>query len=646
MLRFQVTMEDFVENTRKTEDKTSAWHHFLKSKTKSEAKCKYCSKVLLCTGGSTSALRNHLKNKHLVFLESTKTTPQQTEHEQTAPSTSKKSKKITEYLTTSDSMELTVSRMVTLDGIAFRVFANSVDLRRLYKKSNLNLPASANTIKSIVMLYSQKAKQEVICLLAALKRGGKKFSLTADEWVSSRNHRYMNINLHSPDLNNKSHINLGLARLEGSATAIKCADILEKRLQEFDVSLEDDISGLTTDAAAVMVKMGKCLPVHHQLCYAHGIQLAVIDLLYKKHPVHDEEACHVDVVVMEYDNQHQSDSESDDEEDGVTVETENRQQSDISNKNYKDLIQKVRKVVKVFKKSATKNDVMLQKYVKEKFGHDMCVILDCKTRWSSLFSMIERFLVLHDCLQKALLDLKSDIRFTDDEITSLKQLKEALESVKGVVEVLCQENATLLTADTAFKCLFRKLSSCNSRLSCELLSALKKRIGERYLMIQGVLKYLDDASSFFNDESFIFAKPTADFIKEIVSKIAVDADEIAPLALQATVTASAPAFKSFKDELLHALTPAKSCPEPSLIASDLEIEKMVLCEMALHENGGGRGKFLTKAYNALITIKPTSVESERAFSTAGYFCNKIRSRLNDSTLDVLLFLRSYFQRSI
>ncbi|KAH9629866.1 hypothetical protein HF086_006550, partial [Spodoptera exigua] len=416
----------------------------------------------------------------------------------------------------------------------------------------------------------------------------------------------MNINLHSPDLNKKEHINLGLARIEGSATAIKCANVLETRLQEFDLSLEDDISGLTSDGAAVMIKMGKCLPVHHQLCYAHAIQLAVLDVLYKKKSVVDERSCGDDEgMEMEGINLHQSDL---DEEDGILVETENRQQSYVSNQHYKDIIQKVRKVVKLFRKSATKNDVMLQKYVKEKFGWDLCVILDCKTRWSSLCNMIDRFLELYECIQKALLDLKSDIRFTDEEITSLTQLKDLLETVKGVVEVLCLEDATLLTADTTFKC---------------------------------VLKYLNDAQEFFDDES-LFPKPTVEFIKGIVMKIAFDDDDNVPLASHVNLPIPAPAFRSFKEELLHKLKPTKSNAAPTLFASNLEKEKMVLCEMALHENGGGRGKLLTMAYNAFITTKPTSVESERAFSTAGYFCNKIRSRLNDSSLDALIFLRSHF----
>lgn len=67
--------------------------------------------------------------------------------------------------------------------------------------------------------------------------------------------------------------------------------------------------------------------------------------------------------------------------------------------------------------------------------------------------------------------------------------------------------------------------------------------------------------------------------------------------------------------------------------------------MLLFENGGTRGDFLQRAYEFLMTIKPTSVESERAFSAAGLFATKIRSRLGDETLDALCFLKSYFKNN-
>ena len=44
-------------------------------------------------------------------------------------------------------------------------------------------------------------------------------------------------------------------------------------------------------------------------------------------------------------------------------------------------------------------------------------------------------------------------------------------------------------------------------------------------------------------------------------------------------------------------------------------------------------------FNALKTIPPTSVEAERAFSSLGLFATKIRSLLQDDTLDALTFFK-------
>ncbi|CAG4939205.1 unnamed protein product [Parnassius apollo] len=56
--------------------------------------------------------------------------------------------------------------------------------------------------------------------------------------------------------------------------------LIQQHLSNFGLSLED-IVAFTTDGASVMVKMGKNFDGHHQLCFAHGIQLAVLDVLYK-----------------------------------------------------------------------------------------------------------------------------------------------------------------------------------------------------------------------------------------------------------------------------------------------------------------------------------------------------------------------------
>ena len=73
------------------------------------------------------------------------------------------------------------------------------------------------------------------------------------------------------------------------------------------------------------------------------------------------------------------------------------------------------------------------------------------------------------------------------------------------------------------------------------------------------------------------------------------------------------------------------------------IEEIVKREMSTFDAEGKRGTNLELTYEHLKTIRPTSVEHERAFPCAGQICTKIRSRLNNDTLDALCFLRAHFQ---
>ena len=47
--------------------------------------------------------------------------------------------------------------------------------------------------------------------------------------------------------------------------------------------------GLTSDGAATMVAVGRRLGLIHQLCHAHGVHLAVMDVLYKGRQAAEQE---------------------------------------------------------------------------------------------------------------------------------------------------------------------------------------------------------------------------------------------------------------------------------------------------------------------------------------------------------------------
>ena len=100
---------------------------------------------------------------------------------------------------------------------------------------------------------------------------------------------------------------------------------------------------------------------------------------------------------------------------------------------------------------------------------------------------------------------------------------------------------------------------------------------------------------------------------------------------------------SFKEKLALKLQQNKT---KSKIVQKVETS-VLKKEMQLYEdskNDGTRPHHLELLYIAMLNVTPTSVESERAFSSAGLFVTKIRSRLGDSTVNMLVFMRDYLKR--
>lgn len=60
------------------------------------------------------------------------------------------------------------------------------------------------------------------------------------------------------------------------------------------------------------------------------------------------------------------------------------------------------------------------------------------------------------------------------------------------------------------------------------------------------------------------------------------------------------------------------------------------------EGSGQKTENVELLFNALLTVRPTSVESERVFSVTGQFVNKIRNRLSDESINALSVLQNYF----
>ena len=216
----------------------------------------------------------------------------------------------------------------------------------------------------------------------------------------------MNINLHYSD---GKFCNLGLARIDGACPSEKAVEMVKIRLRDFGLSFSDIVS-CTSDGAAVMVKFGKLIPSYHQLCYNHGVHLAILDVLYKK-PV--EYLPQIDSYLSS------SDSELSDE--STYFEDYNIQVPNI-NSDINIILNRLRKIVKYLKLSPTKNSI-LQNKVKEKHGKELSLLLDCRTRWNTIVVMIERYLKIKESVNDTLnfLNIENYI-IEENDITILENL--------------------------------------------------------------------------------------------------------------------------------------------------------------------------------------------------------------------------------
>lgn len=135
--------------------------------------------------------------------------------------------------------------------------------------------------------------------------------------------------------------------------------------------------------------------------------------------------------------------------------------------------------------------------------------------------MISRFLALKEAIMNTLIDLKNDITFSSAELGLLQELSTSLNVVKTTVKLLCQENANLLTAETALQFMVAKLQATNSFIGDRLLETLKNRIAERRLLnLICTLKYLHNPSKYYTDSlSNIFPSSGNNTITETIIEI-------------------------------------------------------------------------------------------------------------------------------
>jgi len=261
--------------------------------------------------------------------------------------------------------------------------------------------------------------------------------------------------------------------------------------------------------------------------------------------------------------------------------------------------------------------------------------------------MLSRFLQLRGPVQKALIDLDQQYEsaVTDAEFTVIQEIVSCPESLKLVVNALRRCDTNLVSAEVALKFCIVQLQKQRFELAKTLAEVLESRIKERRGQHSAVMQYLHDSSA-RQSATEVFPIPSNDVIRKCVRRLVTRLDTASSILSPAETSTSASQTQaaaggstdssSAEDNVAESVdlqqeleavicqsvqASASASLDVSLLSQDAErkLGSSIKAEMAVFQSTGKRGRCLE-----LVDLSLADVEAERAFSTAGVLCTKMR----------------------
>ena len=202
-------------------------------------------------------------------------------------------------------------------------------------------------------------------------------------------------------------------------------------------------------------------------CPVHAIHLVACDVLCKSQESRSGEDNREDEEIEQFDFQEEENNDFDFDEES----TEDKLPKFVPE--LKEIIVKVRKIVKVFRKSPVRNDANLQPQNMETFGKQKNLLLDCKTRWNSLLKMLQRLYEVKKGVKIAMLQIDQQFDLNDEELATIEQLCDAFAPLEVAVQYLCQEDADLVIYEKVVSFTLKKLRDLNTTTGKTVFQNLK-----------------------------------------------------------------------------------------------------------------------------------------------------------------------------
>lgn len=265
---------------------SEVWNYFIKEGP-NKVKCIYndCNAVIKRSNYGTSALIAHLSSKHGITLKSNKRSSSEGSSSEASTSKSVKTSLLHKFVRRESRSRL-IAKCAAKDGFSIKQITQSDAIKSFIISRGYEMPKSEKTVWNDINSYYNEEISKLKKEIGDLKKNNQKFCLIHDEWTDINGHRYLNVILH--DGVRPRQIKL-VSIGSGSATAERIKQLITSTLIEFGLVVSD-IIGSTQDGASTMKKFGRIMPFEFQLCLNHGFNLSIVDVLYKKPALFEDES--------------------------------------------------------------------------------------------------------------------------------------------------------------------------------------------------------------------------------------------------------------------------------------------------------------------------------------------------------------------
>ena len=572
-----------------------------------KARCKICQKEYKVKRSNTSTIWRHAEKEHRSKLEEIQKESRAGTQPTLLEVLSKKGETYKKGSPRKDQVDTALINMIAQDSQPLSIVEDKGFLQFCKVMDRKYKVPSRPTVNQVLLpdLFS-KTQAKVKTMLEAAEA----VSLTSDLWSSSNYSSFIAITCHfwSSKEEKLCSATLDCFRFVGRHTAEQIAHELRRVMEEYNI--QSKVLTTVTDNASNIVKAVSALGHRHIRCYAHCLNLIVVDSIK-------------------------------------------------ATKGLAEVRDLVSKVVTQTRQSTSTNDKFHQIQRSLGIQNTKKLIQDCPTRWNSFYEMLERFLSLKDAVSLLMIQTGMDntIGFLGTDQWSV---------IEAVVKILhpCYEATVELSGEkmaTGSKVIpmTRVLMSfyaaaqrqASNAVEAELTSHILGNLNTRFEKVEDI-RILAQATLLdprFKNKCFRHEekKKTAiaclnKELKELYKDTAREEEPRSPPKKKAVSSI----WESFDEEV------QRQVPTQLPAISDVDIRNFFSLSCLDRSKDPfqwwkteGKSRFpkLYKLAVRYLSIPATSVPSERIFSSAGEVISKKRNRISDENARMLICLHSNLQ---